>query len=69
VREVGFLSRRQRRLAWVGFGALAVHAPLMAWLVPDDTWLLSVTVSGLVAMVIIADDTQRRDSATPDTDG
>ena len=47
------------------------HRPCAAYgrLVPDDSWLLSVTVSGLVAMVIIADDTARRRSATPDTDG
>ena len=63
MRSGGFLSRGQRRLAWVGFGALAAEAPAMAAWARDDSWLLSVTVAGLVAVVIIADDAERRRTA------
>ena len=59
---VGILGRRQRILAWIGFLALAVHAPLVAWIKPGDSWLLSVTVAAIVAFVIVIDDHERRRS-------
>jgi hypothetical protein len=65
---MGFLSRGQRRWSWAGFVALSAHRPAAAWLLPADSWLLSVTVAGLVAMVIIADDVERRRRATADAD-
>jgi hypothetical protein len=74
MRSGGFLSRGQRRLAWIGFGALAAEAPATAAWARDDSWLLSVTVAGLVAVVIIADDVEWRRGAhvepdpDPDTD-
>lgn len=61
--ETGIFSRRQRRWAWFGFLALALHAPVVAMVLPDDSWLLSVTVAALVAFVIIVDDVQRGRSA------
>jgi hypothetical protein len=36
-----------------------MNAPFVAFLMPDDTWLLSITVALLVAMVILVDDRQR----------
>lgn len=65
---VGILGRRQRILAWVGFFALAVYAPLIAFAgaglkqygLPPDTWMFSATVAGLVAFVLIIDDVERR---------
>jgi hypothetical protein len=59
----GFLTVRQRRLAWLGFLLLAVQAPLSARLLPDDSWMFSVVVSVLVAVVILADDAMRRQAA------
>jgi len=56
----GFLSDRQRRLAWVGFLLAAFQAPLAAKLVADASWLFAVVVAGVVATVILADDAQRR---------
>jgi hypothetical protein len=60
MRPAGFLSERQRRLAWVGFLLAAFQAPAAAQLVNDASWLFAVVVALLVAAVIIADDTQRR---------
>ena len=40
----GFLTVRQRRLAWLGFLLLAAQAPLSARLLPDDSWMFSVVV-------------------------
>lgn len=66
---VGVLGRRQRRWAWIGFGAMALyaplvayalHAPLMEYGIPADTWMLSITVAGLIAFVLIVDDIERR---------
>jgi hypothetical protein len=71
-KDVGVLGRNQRRLAWIAFLALALYAPvvayalnvpLVAYTMPPDTWMLSVTVAGLVAFVIIVDDVKRRRSA------
>jgi hypothetical protein len=59
----GFLTVRQRRLAWLGFLLLAVQAPLSARLLPDDSWMFSVVVSVLIAVVILADDAMRRQAA------
>jgi hypothetical protein len=60
MRSAGFLSERQRRLAWVGFLVAALQAPLAAKLVTDASWLFAVVVALLVATVILADDAQRR---------
>jgi hypothetical protein len=60
MRSAGFLSERQRRLAWVGFMLAAFQAPLAAKLVADASWLFAVVVAGVVATVILADDAQRR---------
>ena len=59
----GFLTVRQRRLAWLGFLLLAAQAPLSARLLPDDSWMFSVVVSVLIAVVILADDAMRRQAA------
>jgi hypothetical protein len=74
----GILGQHRRRWAWVAFLALAAYAPIVSYLlpygsytVPDDTWMLSVTVAGLVATVLIIDDVQRRQrqpEANPDAD-
>jgi hypothetical protein len=56
----GFLSTRQRRLAWLGFMLAALQAPVSAKLVSDDSWLFSLCVALMVATVIIADDAARR---------
>ena len=58
-KDVGIFGRRQRRWAWTGFILLALNAPVVARLLPDDSWLLSVTVASLVAFVIIVDDIER----------
>ncbi|MEU4477368.1 hypothetical protein AB0F68_04740 [Micromonospora sp. NPDC023966] len=56
----GFLSQRQRRLAWLGFLLAAIQAPVAAKLVDDSSWLFSLVVALMVATVIIADDGARR---------
>lgn len=62
----GFLSARQRRLAWLGFVLAALQAPVSARLVNDASWLFSVCVALMVATVILADDaTRRRGPAEP----
>ena len=58
-KDVGIFGRRQRRWAWMGFILLALHAPFAALLLPDDSWLFSITVASLVAFVIIVDDVER----------
>lgn len=55
----GFLTPRQRRLAWLGFLLAAVQAPVAAKLVGDGSWLFSLVVALMVATVIIADDARR----------
>ena len=71
-KDVGALGRRQRLWAWILFLALAAYAPvvayalkapLVAYTVPPDTWMLSVTVAALVAVVIVVDDAKRRRAA------
>ncbi|MFE9957782.1 hypothetical protein [Micromonospora sp. NPDC005299] len=56
----GFLSQRQRRLAWLGFLLAAIQAPVAARLVDDSSWLFSLVVALMVATVIVADDGVRR---------
>ena len=58
-RSTGFLSARQRRLAWLGFFLAAVQAPVSASLLTDASWLFAVVVALMVATVIIADDAER----------
>lgn len=62
-RSPGLLTSRQRRLAWVGFLATALNAPLAARVLDDASWLYSACVSALVATVIIIDDQTRRVAA------
>lgn len=61
----GFLSTRQRRLAWLGFVLAALQAPVSARLVDDGSWLFSVVVALMVATVILADDAVRRQRTAP----
>lgn len=61
----GFLSTRQRRLAWLGFVLAALQAPVSARLVDDGSWLFSVVVALMVATVILADDALRRQRTAP----
>ncbi|HEX7746953.1 MAG TPA: hypothetical protein VF462_17045 [Micromonosporaceae bacterium] len=56
----GFLTVRQRRWAWVGFLLTALHAPVSAILLEDESWLFSLCVAMMVAVVILADDGARR---------
>lgn len=65
MRPAGFLSDRQRRLAWLGFLLAALQAPVAARLVNDASWLFSVCVALMVATVIIADDASRRQQRQP----
>lgn len=65
MRSAGFLTERQRRLAWVGFLLAAFQAPLAAKLIDDASWLFAIVVAMVVATVILADDAERR---RPDTD-
>ncbi|WP_305786820.1 hypothetical protein [Symbioplanes lichenis] len=60
MRSAGFLSEKQRRLAWVGFLLAAFQAPVAASLINDASWLFAVVVALVVATVIMADDAQRR---------
>lgn len=60
MQRVGILGHRQRRLSWVGFLLLALYAPILAWIRPDDTWMFSVAVAGMVGYVIVIDDYYRR---------
>lgn len=59
----GFLTIRQRRLAWLGFLLIAFHAPIAAHLLDDASWLFNVVVALMVATVILADDAARRSPA------
>jgi hypothetical protein len=60
MRSAGFLSERQRRLAWVGFLLAAFQAPLAARIIDDASWLFALVVALVVATVILADDVIRR---------
>jgi short subunit dehydrogenase-like uncharacterized protein len=63
MRPAGFLSARQRRLAWLGFVLAALQAPVAARVSADASWLFAVCVALMVATVIIADDANRRQPA------
>jgi hypothetical protein len=63
--STGILTRRQRLLAWIGFLATALMAPLAARLIDDASWLFSLCVSALVASVILIDDRSRRPVTDP----
>ncbi len=65
MRSAGFLSDKQRRLAWVGFLVSAFQAPLAAKLIDDGSWFFAVAVAMVVATVILADDAQRRRPTSP----
>lgn len=67
MRSAGFLSERQRRLAWVGFLLAAFQAPVAARLIDDASWLFAVVVAMLVATVITADDIHRRRPESAET--
>jgi hypothetical protein len=56
----GFLTVRQRRFAWLGFLLVAIQAPVSAGVLLDDSWLFSVVVATMIAIVILADDNMRR---------
>ncbi len=60
MRPAGFLSVRQRRLAWVGFLLASIQAPIAARLIDDASWFFAVCIALMVATVIIADDAARR---------
>lgn len=63
MRPAGFLSVRQRRLAWVGFLLASIQAPIAARLIDDASWFFAVCIALMVATVIIADDAARRQPA------
>ena len=60
MRSAGFLSARQRRLAWLGFLLAAFQAPMAAKIIDDASWLFAAVVAAVVATVILLDDAQRR---------
>lgn len=64
--QKGILGKRQRRLAWFGFVLLAGYAPVVAWLKPDDTWLMPVAVAAVIGYVLIIDDVLRHRGARAD---
>ncbi|WP_433532466.1 hypothetical protein ACQPYA_10740 [Micromonospora sp. CA-263727] len=65
----GFLTPRQRRLAWLGFLLVAAQAPVSAKLSADSSWLFCLVVALMVATVIIADDAaRRRPASAPSSD-
>ena len=66
MRPAGFLTDRQRQLAWLGFLLAAFQAPLAAKLIDDASWLFAVVVALVVATVILADDAQRRRQPAPE---
>lgn len=65
----GFLTVRQRRWAWVGFILTALQSPVSAILVDDSSWLFSICVAAMVAVVILADDGARRRPAASTSRG
>lgn len=42
---------------------VAAYAPVVAWLQADDTWLMPITVAGLIGYVLIVDDVVRHRAA------
>ena len=65
MREIGLMSRRQRLLSWIGLVALSAQAPVAARLLPDDSWLFSLVVAAMLAVLILADD-RARHAPAPD---
>jgi hypothetical protein len=63
VQGQGLFTPRRRRLAWLGFVLLAAYAPLTSWLTRDDTYLMPLTVAGMIGYAIIVDDHLRRRAA------
>ncbi len=57
---MGFLSRTQRRWMWIGFTVLAAYAPFAARVTEDASWLFSVVIASMLAIVLVADDTESR---------
>jgi len=55
----GFLTVRQRRVAWLAFLLLSLQAPVAARLAADASWLFAVVVAAMIATVILADDAER----------
>ena len=45
---------------WVGFIVLAAYAPFAARVSEDASWLFSVVIASMIAVVLIADDTESR---------
>ncbi|GAA1819828.1 hypothetical protein GCM10009682_45390 [Luedemannella flava] len=45
---------------WIGFTVLAAYAPLAARVTDDASWLFSVAIASLLAVVLIADDAESR---------
>ena len=64
MREIGMLSRRQRCAVRVGLVSLSAQAPVAARFLPDDSWLFNVVVAALLAVLILADDRDRRAART-----
>jgi hypothetical protein len=60
----GLFTRGRRRLAWVGFFVLAAYTPVISWLTGDDTYLMPLTVAGMVGYAIVVDDHLRRTRTT-----
>jgi hypothetical protein len=60
--ETPLLRPAQRVWAWIGLLALCVHSVVVAYKTHDDTWMLSITVAVMVAMVIVIDDRRRHRS-------
>jgi len=67
MRPMGFLTTVQRRIAWVAFLLLAIQTPIAAKALTDDSWTMSLAVAGLVAVVILADETYRGQKVRRDT--
>lgn len=57
---MGAMSRRQRRLLWIGFVLVAGNAAFAAWLLNDASWLFNLVVASLVGTVLSADDIASR---------
>ena len=55
---MGFLNRKQRRLTWFGFLALAANTPFAAWAASDASWLFNIVVASLVAVVLLVDEAE-----------
>ncbi|GAA1764392.1 hypothetical protein [Luedemannella helvata] len=45
---------------WIGFTVLAAYAPFAARVTQDASWLFSVVIAGMLAVVLVADDAESR---------